>query len=70
MAEGDERLKGTRRLWLYNPKNMSPEQMDEFETLKDLHLKVARPLGCTGTVFGVLGMPGGGMGAPIFQTMV
>lgn len=42
MAEGDERLKGTRQLWLYNPKNMSPEQMDEFETLKDLHLKVAR----------------------------
>jgi transposase len=42
MAKGDQRLKGTRQLWLYNPKNMSPEQMDEFETLKDLHLKVAR----------------------------
>ena len=45
MAKGDETLKGTRQLWLYNPKNMSPEQMDEFEALKDLHLKVARAWG-------------------------
>jgi transposase len=45
MAKGDERLKGTRQLWLYNPKNLSAEQMDEFEALKDLHLKVARAWG-------------------------
>jgi transposase len=42
MARGDETLKGTRQLWLYNPKNFSPEQIQEFEPLKDLHLKVAR----------------------------
>lgn len=42
MARGDETLKGTRQLWLYNPENFSPEQIQEFEVLKDLHLKVAR----------------------------
>ena len=42
MAQGDETLKGTRQLWLYNPQNFSPKQADEFSALKDLHLKVAR----------------------------
>ena len=42
MAQGDETLKGTRQLWLYNPQNFSPEQAEEFSALKDLHLKVAR----------------------------
>jgi transposase len=42
MAEGDETLKGTRQLWLYNPQNFSSEQAGEFCALKDLHLKVAR----------------------------
>jgi len=42
MAQGDETLKGTRQLWLYNPENFSPEQVEEFSALKDLHLKVAR----------------------------
>jgi transposase len=42
MAQGDETLKGTRQLWLYNPQNFSPEQRQEFSALKDLHLKVAR----------------------------
>jgi len=42
MAQGDETLKGTRQLWLYNPENFSPEQRVEFSALKDLHLKVAR----------------------------
>jgi len=42
MAQGDETLKGTRQLWLYNPENFSPEQVQEFDALKDLHLKVAR----------------------------
>src|ERR1039458_8778311 len=37
-----ETLKGTRQLWLYNPENFSPEQIEEFAGLKDLHLKVAR----------------------------
>jgi transposase len=42
MAQGDETLKGTRQLWLYNPQHFSPEQVGEFSALKDLHLKVAR----------------------------
>jgi transposase len=42
MAQGDETLKGTRQLWLYNPEHFSPEQAQEFAGLKDLHLKVAR----------------------------
>jgi transposase len=42
MAQGDETLKGTRQLWLYNPQNFSPDQAKEFSTLKDLQLKVAR----------------------------
>jgi transposase len=42
MAQGDETLKGTRQLWLYNPLNFSTKQAEEFSALKDLHLKVAR----------------------------
>jgi len=42
MAAGDETLKGTRQLWLYNPQNFSPDQAEEFSALKDLQLKVAR----------------------------
>jgi len=42
MAAGDDTLKGTRYLWLYNPQNFNPEQVGEFEALKDLQLKVAR----------------------------
>ena len=42
LAQGDETLKGTRQLWLYNPQNFSPEQAEEFSALKELHLKVAR----------------------------
>ena len=42
MAQGDETLKGTRQLWLYNPQNFNSDQAEEFASLKDLHLKVAR----------------------------
>lgn len=42
MAQGDETLKGTRQLWLYNPQNFSENQAKEFSALKDLQLKVAR----------------------------
>lgn len=42
MAQGDETLKGTRQLWLYNPQNFNPDQAEEFSALKDLQLKVAR----------------------------
>lgn len=39
---GDETLKGSRQLWLFNPQNMSQEQRASFAKLKDLNLKVAR----------------------------
>jgi hypothetical protein len=41
-AQGDETLKGTRQLWLYNPENFRPAQAEEFAQLNDLHLQVAR----------------------------
>jgi len=42
MAEGDETLKGSRQLWLYNPQNFSEQQAADFAQLRDLNLKVAR----------------------------
>jgi transposase len=42
MSQGDETLKGTRQLWLYNPQNFSDRQREEFAALKDLELKVSR----------------------------
>ena len=42
MARGDETLKGTRQLWLYNPQNLSQEQAASFAALKYQGLKVAR----------------------------
>jgi transposase len=32
LAEGDETLKGTRQLWLYNPQHFSPEQREEHSS--------------------------------------
>ena len=42
MAQGDETLKNTRQLWLFNPLNFSDEQAADFEHLKLSGLKVAR----------------------------
>ena len=42
MAAGDETLKGSRQLWLYNPMNFSDEQAASFAGLRDSGLKVAR----------------------------
>jgi transposase len=42
MAAGDETLKGSRQLWLYNPMNFSDEQAASCAALKDSGLKVAR----------------------------
>ncbi len=39
LAEGDETLKGMRQLWLYNPRNFSPGQREDFSWLKNLELK-------------------------------
>jgi transposase len=40
--EGDDRLKGTRYLWLFNEDNLNPAQQALFESLKNATLKVAR----------------------------
>jgi transposase len=42
LAAGDETLKGTRQLWLYNPLNFSAEQAASFAVLRDSGLKVGR----------------------------
>lgn len=42
LAQGEETLKGTRQLWLFNPTNFSAEQAAAFEQLKSSGLKVAR----------------------------
>jgi transposase len=42
MQTGDESLKGSKQLWLYNPENLSDERWIEFEALKDQELKTAR----------------------------
>jgi transposase len=41
-GDGDQTLKGTRQLWLYNPENMSDEQWSQFESLKEAQLKTSR----------------------------
>jgi transposase len=42
MKEGDDTLKGTRQLWLYNLENLSEQKRAEFEQLKDAQLKTSR----------------------------
>ena len=42
LAQGDETLKSTKHLWLFNPMNFSDEQAADFEQLKFSGLKVAR----------------------------
>lgn len=42
MKTGDDTLKGTRSLWLYNLENLSEQKRAEFEQLKDAELKTAR----------------------------
>jgi transposase len=39
---GDERLTGSKQLWLFNPENLSDERWLEFETLKDQELQTSR----------------------------
>lgn len=41
-AQGDERLKGTRFLFLFNPENLPEERVHEFEQIKNSSLKTAR----------------------------
>ena len=40
--EGDERLKGTRQTWLFNPENLNDERAAQFAALAGTQLKTAR----------------------------
>ena len=42
MAKGSEHLKGTKYLWLKNPKNWTEQQTELFAELKAKGLKVGR----------------------------
>ena len=70
LAEGDETLKGTRQLWLYNPQHFNKEQRDEFSGLKDQQLKVARAWAMKELFSEILELSGRGLGAAVFQGLV
>lgn len=38
----DDRLKGTRQLWLYGEENLGEERLERFEAMKDASLKTGR----------------------------
>ena len=40
--EGDERLTGTKQLWLFHPDRIHEHRQEEFEALKEQQLKTAR----------------------------
>ena len=39
---GDDRLRGTRQLWLFAEENLSDSQLERFEAMKDISLKTGR----------------------------
>jgi len=41
-SEGDERLTGSKQLWLFHPENIREKRKEEFEALKNQELKTAR----------------------------
>jgi transposase len=42
LSKGDDRLKGTRNLWLWNEDNLSDEQYLSFRDIKDSELKTSK----------------------------
>lgn len=42
LAQGDERLKGTKHLWLANQEDLLPTRKAEFQALRKMHLKTGR----------------------------
>lgn len=42
MRAGDERLKGSKQLWLFNPENIREDRWMDFEALKDQEMKTSR----------------------------
>jgi transposase len=43
--EGDERLTGSRQMWLFNQDNLHEDDVEYFNLLKELNLKTARAWG-------------------------
>jgi transposase len=42
MKENDDRLKGTRQTWLYNPTNLNDQRLEDFQALLQENLKTSR----------------------------
>lgn len=40
--QGDDRLKGTRQLWLFAEENLTDDMLERFDAMKDLSLKTGR----------------------------
>jgi len=59
-AEGDETLTGSKYLWLMDPRNLSPEQEDEFAELLSANLKAGRAWGLKETFVGFWNCPTAG----------
>lgn len=53
MGQGDESLKGSKHLWLYNPRNMALEKWRDFKTLRESALKTARAWAIKETAMGL-----------------
>jgi transposase len=41
-AEGDESLKGTRQLWLFNPRNLEDDRLENLANLAECNFKTSR----------------------------
>jgi transposase len=54
-AEGDQRLTGSKYLWLRNPTQMSDETWEEFEELRESNLRTARAWAIKETAMAVWG---------------
>ena len=42
LLEGDDRLTGSKQLWLFNPENLDPDMRLEFDALRSQELKTSR----------------------------
>ena len=52
-AQGDDTLKGSKYLWLWNPENMSAEKWRGFKALRESALKTARAWAIKETAMGL-----------------
>jgi transposase len=68
-AEGDERLKGAKHLFLFNPENLPESRASQFEELKNADLKNQPRLGHEGKFPGVLEMRHISGSESLFQKM-